>query len=506
MKKEIQLIRDEVAVLKKHCTKPKIEPSKLEKTNKRKNPFDKKKKWSKSSKNKKLIVDEEKKIDLPKDQVPKEAIFKGYKEFIVQDLIITKHTTRYLLAQWIKADRTYISAKLPKSKVVEGSHFGPGLHKYVLHQHYANRVPQNRIKSDLYDKNIEISAGQIDNLLKKNKDKFEQEKEDILQAGIQLKRIQTDDTAARHRGKNGFSTVVCNDFFTYFKSTDNKSRINFLEILCGKNIEYIITPETLNYINEYKESKATMKTMQQLLGSHFENHESWKIFLYKNLFGEKTKRILTEGALIGNLVSRKMITQDTILMSDGARQFELFKHILCWIHVERSIKRLIPRNEQDRKERDEVLKNFWDYYKELKNFKTITSEEQSLLKSTLNNRFDEIFSFNATEDQLAQALKKIRDNKSQLLLVLDCPDIPLHNNKSENDIREYVTKRKVSGGTRSKEGRDARDTFTSLYKTCKKLSISFWKYLDDRINDKGKILPLSRIIRQKINPSFPEGP
>ena len=83
-------------------------------------------------------------------------------------------------------------------------------------------------------------------------------------------------------------------------------------------------------------------------------------------------------------------------------------------------------------------------------------------------------------------------------MVLDRPDIPLHNNLSENDIREYVKRRKVSGSTRSDDGKRCRDTFTSLKKTCRKLGISFWKYLDDRIRKKYKILPLAQVMKLKM--------
>jgi len=81
--------------------------------------------------------------------------------------------------------------------------------------------------------------------------------------------------------------------------------------------------------------------------------------------------------------------------------------------------------------------------------------------------------------------------------VLDRPDIPLHNNTSERDIREYVKKRKISGGTRSELGRRCRDTFTSLKKTCRKLGISFWQFLDDRLRGTGTIAPLPEIIRRR---------
>jgi len=80
-------------------------------------------------------------------------------------------------------------------------------------------------------------------------------------------------------------------------------------------------------------------------------------------------------------------------------------------------------------------------------------------------------------------------------LVLKRPDIPLHTNGSETDIRDYVKKRKVSGGTRSDLGRQCRDTFASLKKTCRKLGVSFWEYLQDRVSLTNAIPPLNTLIR-----------
>ena len=73
------------------------------------------------------------------------------------------------------------------------------------------------------------------------------------------------------------------------------------------------------------------------------------------------------------------------------------------------------------------------------------------------------------------------------------------NNLSENDIREYVKRRKISGSTRSEAGRRARDTFTSLKKTCRKLAISFWDYIQDRLSNKNKIAPLPELILKHAN-------
>jgi hypothetical protein len=83
------------------------------------------------------------------------------------------------------------------------------------------------------------------------------------------------------------------------------------------------------------------------------------------------------------------------------------------------------------------------------------------------------------------------------LLVLERPGIPLHNNSAENAIREYVKRRKISGGTGSELGRLARDTFTSLKKTCRKLGLSFWQYLKDRIENIGSYPTLSSLIKEQ---------
>ena len=91
----------------------------------------------------------------------------------------------------------------------------------------------------------------------------------------------------------------------------------------------------------------------------------------------------------------------------------------------------------------------------------------------------------------------MRDHRADLLRVLERPEVPLHNNAVESDIREFVKRRKISGGTRNDAGRRCRDTFASLKKTCRKLGIRFWDYLQDRVRGLGKIPRLADLIRQK---------
>ena len=118
-------------------------------------------------------------------------------------------------------------------------------------------------------------------------------------------------------------------------------------------------------------------------------------------------------------------------------------------------------------------------------------------RARLETDFDRLFLKETGWPELNEVLRKIHGKKSELLLVLDHPEIPLHNNLSENDIRQYVKKRKISAGTRSDAGRRCRDTFLSLKTTCRKLGITFWRYLQDRIHGLHDIPPLADLIRRK---------
>ena len=104
---------------------------------------------------------------------------------------------------------------------------------------------------------------------------------------------------------------------------------------------------------------------------------------------------------------------------------------------------------------------------------------------------------------LDRLLARLHANKAELLMVLDRPEIPLHTNGSENDLRSHVTRRKISAGTRSEIGRDCRDTFLSLGKICDKLGIAIWDYLGSRFKVAGAAIiePLDHYVRARRRPA-----
>src|SRR3954466_3949963 len=134
---------------------------------------------------------------------------------------------------------------------------------------------------------------------------------------------------------------------------------------------------------------------------------------------------------------------------------------------------------------------------------TYRAEPTPRRRSELRARFDRIFLRTTGFATLDRLLARLHANKAELLMVLDHPEIPLHTNGSENDIRCQVTKRQVSGGTQSDLGRDCRDAFLGLAKTCQKLRIALWDYLGDRIGVPGStaVPHLADLIRCRSQPA-----
>ncbi|MCP4018070.1 MAG: transposase, partial [Delftia sp.] len=482
----IQQLKDGIARLKGQKGRPVIKPSALEKPasehdENKKNPDSGKRPGSaKRKKTEELDIHETRAIR--PDSVPEGSTFKGYQDYVVQDIVIRTHNIRYRLERWETADGQCVTGKVPGE--ISG-HFGPTLVSYILHQYHHAHVTQPLILEELREFGIDISSGQLSRIITEGKEPFHEEKKEILPAGLGVSEyVNTDDTGARHNGKNGCCTHIGNEFFAWFESTGSKSRINFLELLSAGSVSYIINEDALDYMSAHKLAVTQMKKFSGLLNTGFDTEDEWKSCLAAlGITDERHIRTATEGALFANVIENGL-NPDMVIVSDDAGQFNVFLHALCRIHAERSVVKLVGFSEEQRQAIEDKRSEIWNFYGDLKDYKKSPCEEK---KEELEKRFDEIFKGDTCFASLNQTLKRIHKNKPELLVVLDRPDIPLHNSLSENDIREYVKKRKISGSTRSEEGRRCRDTFASLKKTCRKLGISFWEFLKSRITGKTEI-------------------
>ena len=500
LEETVQELRDEIAVLKGLKPKPQIRPSPLEQPPKPPRADGDKRPGSlKRAKTAALPIQCE--VILHPPNLPAGAVLKGYEPYVVQELTIAAKNTRYMRARYTLPDGGSVLAPLP-ADVLPGRHFGPELMTFILNQVYHARVTQPVLLEQLHDFGIDISAGQLSRLLTEDHEGFHQEKADVLTTGLAVAEyIGTDDTGARHQGKTGYCTVIRHDLFTYFESTASKSRVNFLQVLHGGAAIYAIN----DLATEYWKRQKLAAVVVAALGTgptQFADTAAWAARLEElAIIDERHVRLATEGALLGGLVERG-VSSALVVLSDGAGQFNVLVHAACWIHAERPLARLVPHNDDHRQAIEAVRGQIWDFYRDLKAYR---AQPNDAARPALEARFDALCDQRTGYPSIDGVLKEMRSHRADLLCVLERPVVPLHNNGSESDIREYVTKRKISGGTRSASGRQCRDTFASLKKTCRKLGVRFWDYLRDRVRGLGEVARLPDLIRQRTQPPKPIG-
>ena len=232
--------------------------------------------------------------------MPEGSRFKGYATYSVQELSLTPKDVMYKLEVWQTPDGSVIRAMVPAE--VEGSHFGAEL-RALIHGLYASGMTQPAIFQFISNVGIEISEGQIHNILMGEAESYEKQSEAILSAGLQeAPYIRVDDTGAKHCHQNGYCTHIGGQYFAYYKSTDSKSRLNFLRLLAqGKE----------GFIQE------TLKAGQ-------------------------------------------------VLISDRAGQFAILNHADCWVHMERPLRKLIASTPKIEQEIRQVREAIWILYEQVK--------------------------------------------------------------------------------------------------------------------------------------------
>jgi hypothetical protein len=420
---------------------------------------------------------------------------KGYEPYTVQDLVLSSRVVRYRRERWLTPDGRELVAPLPPE--VAG-HFGPGVVRYILMQHVQGQVTVERLLVQLRALGIRIAKGQLVALLSARKDAFHAETDAILEAGLATARwVTVDDTGARHAGRDQHTTHVGDDRFAWFATRPSKSRLNFLELLRAGRPDYVLNAAAVAYMLEHGVPETVTATLLAHERRSFADEAAWHAHLEAFRLGARQRRRVTEAAVVGAIVARGLLT-DTVIVSDDAGQFDVLTHALCWVHAERHLRRLVCATAEQRRLVDLQRQLVWWLYADLKLYK---DEPTAARRAALRARFDRVFGRVTGFAALDATVARLRANKDELLVVLDRPEIPLHSNGSESAIRCVVTKRKISGGTRSAAGKRARDTFLGLLKTCAKLGVSFWDYLGARLKipEADPVPWLPDLIRQRAS-------
>ena len=417
-----------------------------------------------------LVQKEVSEITIRETHHPEGSRFKGYQTYSIQDVSLISKEITYRLEVWQAPGGEMLRAKLPEE--LEGQHFGSTLRAFMTNL-YAQGMTQPAIHEFLQSLGIDISVGQVSNILLNEAEEYSKVREAILSAGIQeADYIRADDTGEKHEYKSCYCTHIGGQYFSYYKTTSSKSRENFLGILLQGKEGYHINESMIWHLFQCGVKDDVLNLFEDCKGKRFHTKKGMNRLLNElGLKSQKLREQCFEAALVG-FICATILKPGQVFLSDRAGQFALFNHAGCWVHLERPLRKIICASEQVEKELKQVREAIWILYRTLKVVAlTQTGKEQ------VHKLYDELIALKTISPAINEVIQNFRVYRDEMLKALDHPGLPLHNNDSERDIRGVAKRRNISGSTKSEQGRKFRDSLMTLKQTCFRLGCNFWGYL-----------------------------
>lgn len=496
VKAENQRLRDENNRLKGEQAKPNIKAKKTLKNHSSEKERRQKKQRQKKSKRNEIKIDREETLRVAREDLPSDAIFKGYEEVVVQDIQVSTDNILFRKEKYY-APSTGKSYLAPLPAGYQGE-FGPKLRTQVLVLYYASQMTEPKIRDWLWQIGIQISVGQISNMLIKGHEIFHQEASASYQASLEACPWQhIDDTATPVNGDNQYCHLLDSPLATHYRTMPSKSRLSVLKVLLNQEkLTYRLNEEALELLKKLKVPQKSIQIIKTLP----QEQDLEQLFIQQWLDSHLPHLNHTQQqAVLSSLAIAAYHAQTTfpiveLLICDNAPQFKQITSelALCWVHEGRHYKKLEPTIPDHQKLHKQFLRSFWSFYHRLNAYR----QQPDTQKATrLEHQFERLFSIQTGYDALDKLIARTLRHKIQLLMALHHPEIELHNNPAELGVRHRVRKRKISFGPRVADGVRAWDTFMSLFATTRKLGINFHQYLADRISGFKQILPLPDLIR-----------
>jgi len=404
---------------------------------------------------------------------PEGSRFKGYQTFSVQDIGLVAKDITYKLEVWQAPNGNIVRANLPEE--LEGQHFGSTLRAFTTNL-YAQGMTQPAIHELLRGIGIDLSPGQVNNILLNEAMDYSSASEEILSAGLQeAPYIRTDDTGEKHEHKASYCTHIGGEYFAYYRTTSTKSRENFLRILLQGKEGYCINEAMIWHLFQCGVKDDILNLFEAHKGKAYRSKKRMSCFLNElGLECQKLRQQCIEAGLVG-FISYAILKPGQVLLSDRAGQFALFDHAGCWVHMERPLRKIIPSSEQVECELKQVREAIWTLYRTLKDAALMQTDREKV-----NKQYDDLVSMKTISPEINAVISNFANYRDEMLKALDHPGLPLHNNDSERDIRGVAKRRNISGSTKSDEGRKFRDGLLTLKQTCFRLGYNFWDYLLQR--------------------------
>ena len=309
---------------------------------------------------------------------------------------------------------------------------------------------------------------------------------------MKSKVAQMDDTGALVNNQSQSTFTFSTEHVTVLTTIPSKSKMSAMYAFTGgQRMFYMIDDNFFKYLGKSKHLELLSKLRREIPYTEDEfEKELTSITSEKNFHQIYHIRVCAIRAWIQ---THPKNVPYCVLVSDAAPNFNFMGdyHQLCWVHELRHYRKLDPLIDSHKELKEQILAVLYDFYKNLKRFK-----EGEFTRVEIERDFDDIVSIRTGYGELDQLLDNTKKRKVGLLKVLKYPFVPLHNNMSEQDLRESVIKRKVSGGTKTEIGTYSWDVGLSLVHTCRKLGVSFYHYLLDRYSQKNSIPQLKQFVLQ----------
>ena len=471
LKKTIQELKDEVARLTKTPKRPKFRPGGGDPKDRSGAP-DNTAAGINPSANRMTPQKAQQEVRIPAVGVPEGSRFKGYQEYVVQELEVIPKDITYKLEVWKLPDGTVVRASLPQE--VQGSHFGHQL-RALMHNLYGLGMTEPGLFDFLRGSGIEISEGQVHNILMNESAAYHKESEKILAAGLEeAPYIRTDDTGEKHQHKHVCCTHIGGTYFAYYTTAASKSRANFLRILLQGKEGYAINEAFIWHLFQCGVEDDWLNKLEVHAGKKYRNKKGLNRLL--NSLGIESKQLrrqCLEAGLVG-FISETVLKPGQVLLSDRAGQFAVFDHAGCWVHMERPLRKLECATPEAEEELEQVRGAIWGLYDKAKESALTQSG-----KAEVHVLYDRLIAMKSTSPGINEVISTFARYCEEMLKALDHPGLPLHNNDSERDIRGVAKRRNISGTTKSTAGREFRDGLLTLKQTCARLGVSFFGYLTD---------------------------
>ena len=441
------------------------------------------------------------------DTLPPDAVRLQDEIVVVQDIEIKPKNTQFQRHVFYSASQQkYYRGPLPAD--CNHGDFSANLRALIVSLKYCGNMSEPKVGEFLENFDVQVSAGSLSNILTKSAKLFEQEYDDLLTAGLSSTPYQqTDDTSARVKGEFWNTHILCNPFYTFYSTRPGKDRLTVLKVLQNTDeLRFRFGETTCQLLQDEFSLPKKWSDEITALGDVEASETTLKLLL-DGWFGQRNQQVRTaieQAAAIVFYRQQSSIPVVQTLVCDDAGQFKLLtdKLSLCWIHAGRHYEKLSPVVDRHAKSLDDFLDRYWAYYASLQDYRAGPTKE---LAEKLRLEFDELFSTQTKYAALDDRIAKTAAKKDELLTVLSVPEVPLHNNASELGARVSARRRDVSLHSRSERGVHAMDIFTTLVQTSKKLGISAFAYLRDRLSGSLEMPSLAQSILHHANPATASG-